>query len=46
MAQKKRKEEEKKEAQDEFVPPSFDEVDFLKKDIRSTKITVLSASGA
>jgi hypothetical protein len=43
MAQKKRKEEEKKEAQYEFVPPSFDEVDFLEKDIRSTKITVLSA---
>jgi hypothetical protein len=42
MAQKKRKEEEKKEAQYEFVPPSFDEVDFLEKDIRSTKVTILS----
>jgi hypothetical protein len=42
MAQKKRKEEEKKEAQYEFVPPSFDEKDFLEKDIRATKVTMLS----
>ena len=42
MAQKKRKEEEKKEAQYEFVPPSFDEKEFLEKDIRATKITMLS----
>jgi hypothetical protein len=42
MAQKKRKEEEKKEAQYEFVPPSFDEKDFLEKDIRATKVTLLS----
>lgn len=42
MAQKKRKDEEKKEPQYEFVPPSFDEVDFLEKDIRATKVTFLS----
>jgi len=42
MAQKKRKEEEKKEPQYEFVPPSFDEKDFLEKDIRATKVTMLS----
>jgi hypothetical protein len=42
MAQKKRKEEEKKESQYEFVPPDFDEKDFLEKDIRATKITLLS----
>ena len=42
MAQKKRKEEEKKEPQYEFIPPDFDEKDFLEKDIRSTKITMLS----
>jgi hypothetical protein len=43
MAQKKRKEEEKKEAQYEFIPPSFDEKDFLEKDIRATKVTLLSS---
>ena len=42
MAQKKRKVEEKKEPQYEFVPPDFDEKDFLEKDIRSTKVTMLS----
>ena len=42
MAQKKRKEEEKKEPQYEFIPPSFDEKDFLEKDIRATKVTMLS----
>ncbi|HEY3420354.1 MAG TPA: hypothetical protein VGK23_07365 [Methanomassiliicoccales archaeon] len=42
MAQKKRKVEEKKEPQYEFVPPDFDEKDFLEKDIRATKITLLS----
>ena len=42
MAQKKRKEEEKKDLQYEFVPPDFDEKDFLEKDIRATKITMLS----
>jgi hypothetical protein len=42
MAQKKRKEEEKKESTYEFVPPSFDEKDFLEKDIRATKVTLLS----
>ncbi len=44
MAQKKRKEEEKKEPQYEFVPPDFDEKDFLEKDIRATKITLLSSA--
>jgi hypothetical protein len=42
MAQKKRKVEEKKEPQYEFVPPDFDEKDFLEKDIGATKITMLS----
>jgi hypothetical protein len=42
MAQKKRKMEEKKEPQYEFIPPDFDEKDFLEKDIRATKITMLS----
>jgi hypothetical protein len=42
MAQKKRKEEGKKEPQYEFVPPDFDEKEFLEKDIRATKITMLS----
>jgi hypothetical protein len=42
MAQKKRKEEEKKEPQYEFVPPDFDEKDFLEKDIVGTKITMLT----
>ena len=37
MAQKKRKEEEKKEPQYEFVPPSFDEKDFLEKDIKGNE---------
>jgi hypothetical protein len=42
MAQKKRKEEEKKEPQYEFIPPSFDEKDFLEKDINATKLTMLT----
>jgi hypothetical protein len=43
MAQKKRKEELEKEKPFEWVPPDFDEREFLEKDVKATKVLLITA---
>ena len=42
MAKKRKKQKAKKEEEYEFTPPEFDEREFLKKEIRDTKTTLLT----
>jgi hypothetical protein len=43
MAQKKRKEEPAKDEKFEWVPPDFNEREFLEKDIKATKLLLVTA---